>query len=729
MKLTIHDKKYFGIDNSYGYRIDTPVQIKLMSGKRLHLRYNAVNETGSTIVADAEFKSHLYTFRIRDIYIYSSPQCIEVYRKIDGFCTNNPEGGIDGINIGFECGIDYIKQSRWRFCLPAAHYTRPEEISGSKLFAYMEDRLTASFAASFNLSEKKLYTLTKCSPARRTERPERRKGQPEYLQRTDISSLGYRQSNLGEIYLLSFWPYYEGEKSVALDSNMTSATAYFPLDGENIHTEMVYRLEIKDYESYSEGLCETFALLATDLDKDSQRLAELSFSTEDSIEYRIASLGMTYKEFGIDGAGFFFHFDPRYGYGSLPSGFGTSFNNIPHDSYAHILEYGFTGRQINAALIMAQNKGEEWIGRGIKVVDFFLAKCMTENGWLYSLYDLDQNAPFFSFGDPDAPKLHYISRTADRGNYLRTMAEPMNDVLECYRWYRKNNIEKPEWIKHIIKFANFLVRVQNEDGSWYRAYKPNGLMADTGGDGPFNEAEREKGQKAAAAIPVIFMCNVIKELVSQGLDSGAYERAVKKAGDYILDNFTNEEHYQGGTLDNPNIVDKEASQYVMAGLYHLYRLTGNMEYLKGADKAARIFVTWNYIWNAPMEPGTYLYKKAFRTKGCGGINSIWGGGVVDIYSLFHIEELYLIGKEMNKRFYCKMSEWISIGTQQILSCPQDDMGFAGVGMQPEGFGICNQGIDEGMISKGDIWGTLGWIYSAGIYGIKKYLKAKNNDEN
>ena len=43
-------------------------------------------------------------------------------------------------------------------------------------------------------------------------------------------------------------------------------------------------------------------------------------------------------------------------------------------------------------------------------------------------------------------------------------------------------------------------------------------------------------------------------------------------------------------------------------------------------------------------------------------------------------------------------------------------------MQPEGFGVCNQGIDEGMIAKGDIWGKLGWIYSAGIFGLENYLK-------
>lgn len=161
---------------------------------------------------------------------------------------------------------------------------------------------------------------------------------------------------------------------------------------------------------------------------------------------------------------------------------------------------------------------------------------------------------------------------------------------------------------------------------------------------------------------------------------------------------------------------------MMAGLYHLYQMTKSPEYLEGALCAAKQFVTWNYIWNAPMRKGNILFSRGFCTKGMGAINSIWCGGVVDIYSLFHIRELYLLGKEAEESFLIEMAEDISIATQQILSWSGDIMGFCDSGMQPEGFGICPQGMDEGMIEKGDIWGTLGWIYSAGISGMERYLK-------
>ena len=122
------------------------------------------------------------------------------------------------------------------------------------------------------------------------------------------------------------------------------------------------------------------------------------------------------------------------------------------------------------------------------------------------------------------------------------------------------------------------------------------------------------------------------------------------------------------------------------------------------------------------EKRKYSFFQRILYEGNGAINSIWCGGVVDIYSLFHIRELYLLGKEAEESFLIEMAEDISIATQQILSWSGDTMGFCDSGMQPEGFGICPQGMDEGMIEKGDIWGTLGWIYSAGISGMERYLK-------
>ena len=80
---------------------------------------------------------------------------------------------------------------------------------------------------------------------------------------------------------------------------------------------------------------------------------------------------------------------------------------------------------------------EDYFRKAERVIDFFVNYCITENGWVYSLYDTEKGAPFASFGDASAPRLHYMYYEKCKGNYLRTMTEPMLDLLEAYLWDRK----------------------------------------------------------------------------------------------------------------------------------------------------------------------------------------------------------------------------------------------------------------------------------------------------
>lgn len=648
-----------------------------------------------------------------------------ICQKINGHSISGRDENI-GIRIENSLEFEADGNGGWRFCIPTLVYTMPQKLKEGKLTTFMEDRLSANMVIAYDETKKSGLSFVKKNCARNVERPMREKGQNHYLHKTENGYIGYCTDE-NRINFHFGWPYKEEEKSVAISITEKPIYAYYPLDGKDFEISLLY--ESKNYEAntYTDALYEEFKNLGEWFEEKEQAVVNLPFSLEKAREYRFTSLKRSYRDFGEDGAGFFFHFDPLYGYQSDPSGFSTSFNTIPHASYQHILEYGFTGREINAAWNTAKEYGKEWLIRGEKVINFFLKNCTTENGWVFSLYDLEKGTPFYSCGDPEAPKLHYISRKREKGNYLRTMVEPMNDVFEAFVFYDSIGIRHTEWLEKVAKFAEFLLNKQNKDGSWYRAYQQNGLMADVGGDEELSEIQKIEGRKAATAIPLIFLTNIYDYFTGQGKDADQYLESAKKAGDYVLEHIVSLEHYQGGTLDNPNVVDKEAAQYAMAGLYHLYIATREKRYLQGSIMAAKQFVTWNYIWNAPVLENTILCEKKFKTKGCGGINSIWGGGVVDIYSLFHIGELYLIGKETEDDFMCQMADWIAKGTQQIMSYPDDTMGFTDDGMQPEGFGICPQGVDDGQIDKGDIWGSLGWIYSAGIYGLGNYLKLKKDE--
>ncbi len=625
-----------------------------------------------------------------------------------GRITSKQEGIAFGMDIQFEGG------RQLRYGIPACQYT--QGVPGKH--TYTEERLTAPLIIGYEADKKASFSIARMKTARWTEQEKRRTGESCFLHKTEVGSLGYEWQMGGKNVFCTRWPYEEVEKSVALDSKGTPMKAFYPLDHEDWEIELHYEMIRSQGKSFTDSLYEVYVQLAGHYQKEGNEIIELPFSLQDEMEFRKRSLMKSYREFESDGAGFFFHFDPEKGYASEPTGFGTSFNTIPHSTYVHILEYGFTGRQNHTAWILARDKGKEWIDRGKKVIDFFLEHCQTENGWIYSLYDLKKKEPFCSFGDADAPKLHYMDYKGAKGNYLRTMTEPLNDVLEFAKWCEARGDMQEKWLSYVKRFADFLVSLQNGDGSWYRSYEPDGTPVFMLEEENMTEEECERGRKSATAIPIPFLCNLSEYLPEKSV----YQEAAVKAGEYVLQKECGEELFQGGTLDNPNIVDKEAAQYAMAGCWNLYKLTGEKRFLDGAVLAAKQFVTWNYIWNVPSKEGTILFEKGFCTKGMGAINSIWCGGVVDIYSLFHIRELYLVGREVKDEFLMQMAGWICTAAHQIMSWPGDSMGFADVGMQPEGFGICPQGMDEGMIHKGDIWGTLGWIYSAGIDGVDRYLK-------
>lgn len=688
---------------------DKWLQIESYSGDNICLPFIIVDNGKMK----CEFDYEGYRFCVCDTYNGGEKELF-LKREIQGICckTVREKNGIS-LSSMFEIGDE---NSSFRVGIPSCTYGEYVDRYNTSYRSFMEDRLTGPMIVLFDEKCKEGITIQKIVPAKFVEKEKRKYGECDFLQKTEVTSLGYGFGK--KSYIKVCWPYEEKEKSVALNAKETPVKAFYPLEGQSIDICLEYRISSKHYDSFTEALYSEYKKLFEIFERKGERVVSLPFSIEEEIEYRRDSVKKTFREFGENGAGFFFHFDPKYGYQSAPSGFGTSFNCIPHETYTHILEYGFTGRQLDIALEMAKERGE-YLKKSEKVIDFFVNECVMENGWVYSLYDVKDGRPIHSFGDPTAPRLHYMYYDKCAGNYLRTMAEPMNDLLAAYLWYKDQGIEKPMWIKAVKKFADFLISNQNVDGSWYRAYTQEAYPVFMNDKKECSEELNDRGRKASTIIPVIFLC----ELAKYFPEDTRYLQAAKKAGVYTLIHEGERELYQGGTMDNPNIVDKEAAQYVMAGLYHLYERTGEKIYLSGAKCAAKQFVTWNYIWNAPMQRGTILYEKEFRTKGMGAINSIWCGGVVDIYSLFHIRELYMIGRETEDDFLEKMAEMICIATHQIMSYKEDDMGFKDSGMQPEGFGICAQGMDDGMIQKGDIWGSLGWIYSAGIFGVKRYLDA------
>lgn len=230
-------------------------------------------------------------------------------------------------------------------------------------------------------------------------------------------------------------------------------------------------------------------------------------------------------------------------------------------------QFGFVGQQpgIGYQLIRfgVLYDDQEALEKGIGIVDFWAAHALNEDGQPLIWYN---------------PVLHVFE---DRPAWIRMIGDGMEGILDAYVFLKEHGHERPEWLSFAKAGAGWLLRRQNEDGSWYRSYDRNGRML--------------MDSKANTT-------NVIRFLVQLYLETGDpdYREAALRAGQWCLENTTRNLEYRGGTCDNSDVYDKESGIYAMFAYLSLYDLTREERWLKGAVAAADYTETWTFCWSYPI---------------------------------------------------------------------------------------------------------------------------------
>lgn len=674
-------------------------KVKFYSGKTYNECYQEVKQlNNSTFCGTINGR----TFRIVDLWeVDSTTNKIRLEREL--YIGRNANKS-DGIQIK-----TYIPlmPGRWEFFIPAACYREyPLEKTGEEV-NIMEERLPYPLILAYCPERKISQTLFRINTAEVSYQPQRFCGDMAYLHDTDLGSIGYYHKGTESKLIISL-PYEEGPLSRALNSQLNPIIAFLPMNRER-NMRVIYELKGFYDLDFNQACLEAYRY-AYELNKPEP--VKLPFSLKESVIYRAEALERLVQQ---RNGYWFFHlnFNPREGKEKAPTGFGRDFNTIQSNIFPRVVEYGFTGRQLNSAYVLmklGRDMGrKQWYEKGEAVVKSFFEHCIKKKGFTYTLFDIEENKPFSPFGNELGSKLHYGVLNAPEGNYLRNMVEAANDLLLAYEI-----AQKKEWFEAVLDFSNFLTVIQDKDGAWYRAYTTEGK--------PITEPRSWFGQmslqqKAMSALPIAFLVKLYQITKDE-----TFLNSAQRAGDWVLENIVANDFYKGGTLDNANVIDKEAMGLTLSGLLALFEGTGQERYLEGAKRAGGLALTWNYLWDVPFEPGTRLAECNFKTRGWGGIDIIWAGSVVDIYSLSFCRDWYCLSQLTGDDLFEKIALLIMHGTQQMLSYPENLYGLIEPGMQEEGFAVSSLGRDEGLITKGDTWGSLGWVYAIGTYGILRVLE-------
>lgn len=344
----------------------------------------------------------------------------------------------------------------------------------------------------------------------------------------------------------------------------------------------------------------------------------------------------------------------------LPTG------SVPSSQISYLM--GFVGEQIPAGFQLLRagllQRDSASLANGKATLDFWAQHAGQASGLPLTWYNV--SPPTFRDDSCSFPI------------FMRTASDGMEGMVSGAVLMRQHRMPQPAWEKFAQGFGDWLVSHQNADGSFYRAYNPDGTVfsntssgCDTNGFGT---------SKFNTTHPIRF-------LVGLHFATGEekYLLAAKAAGEYALTAIYAPAQYVGGTPDNPNALDKEAGVEALHAALALYDATHAEKWLRAAQQAADYTETWMYAWNYPITGAPLAYQYA-GTQGSSMIATGQSGS--DIFLAFEAYDffrLHLFGDDPADH-YLAIAKYLENNTKlttQVTGVSEQQFGYSYDGLVGE----------------------------------------------
>lgn len=370
----------------------------------------------------------------------------------------------------------------------------------------------------------------------------------------------------------------------------------------------------------------------------------------------------------------------------------------PNEHYLHAKKavFGFTGKNLESAYFLLKNSyipnnpdAQKQLNLGRAIIDTFTTLKM----------DPPVGEGFFI--PTGKPALAAPSRGDPTAMYLRSFGDGMKAATRAYLLEKQEGTEHSRWIDWLVSFGDWLLTKQNPDGSFPRTFEPV-----TG------NVRNSSKQNSYNVVPFLV-------LLSEATNSLKYLDAALKAADFSWHNGHNKGVFIGGTIDNPNVIDKEAGTLSLEAYLTLFEATKDSIWLERAQMAANFVESWIYIWNIPMpedEDNKNLHwKKGVSTIGLQLIST--GHTLVDEYSAFDADEFAKLWAYTKDIHYYEVSAILLHNTKNMVPLPDRPYDLNGPGWQQEHWSLApirGYGLHRGWLP----WVTCSQLN--GIFGIRDF---------
>jgi hypothetical protein len=373
---------------------------------------------------------------------------------------------------------------------------------------------------------------------------------------------------------------------------------------------------------------------------------------------------------------------------------------------ADIIQYGFTGQNtLNGYLVLRygqQHGDERLMARARRVLDFFATTGhIPESGLFYDLYNVPKKrmdcwwtglllplayaepggsleelmGPLYRRWETEILQLQQI-----RGSYLRCMSESVYGLILAYQFEAGQGRVHEEWLAAARRYGEFLVRAQEPDGSWYRAYDHDGRALTSPAIWFGTTMYEQKSSTGTAIQTLVALADLTGEVT--------FLDAAVRAGRFVRSTLVDAVRFNGGIHDpiyaKGQLIDNEGILYPMLGLLALYRRVGGEYFRQGCINAARLVASWICLWDVPLPPGSTLAQHGFRTTGMGACDTC-GAGYVHPFELLIVPELVEIARLSGD---CDLFEVAALAygaCNQTVALPGRDWGYRYPGLQEEGY--------------------------------------------
>lgn len=606
-----------------------------------------------------------------------------------------------------------------------------EDYLDTRELMFRDDRLTGLAVLAYSPEHRVGVALTRDDLPVHDDVPARVRGQQAFAQRTDIGSLGMTPRD-GSWTLTAAYPFVERARCHALTTRGREPWGAFWPAEERLDLQVTYGIQDAPGATATDALWRLWRARAEHL---RPRRVDLPVPVSELTDLRLDALLPYYRE------------------NDTTAGFVTNCHPQDGVQLGDILQYGFTGQTVLNALHVLNHADR--IGdpgardKALRVADGFVrAAAGSPDGLVPTLYDFDQDrrASWWSglllplaYAEEGADLGHLMGpvyehmrvaiealSTAQDGTYLRCVAEEHHALLRAFAAERRAGHEHPEWLAVARSFGDFLLRVQEADGSWRRAYAFDGTAL-VEPRAWFGLAELNQKSSTATAVP--FLHELWRVTGEQ-----CWADAAVRAARFVAERFVAPIKYNGGIHDSiyarAQLVDSESILFALRACLAGVDLTGDESLAGAAVDAARILATWVYLWDVPLPPTSTMATYGFRSTGWSACDTA-GAGYIHPYELHAVPDLVEAALLGGDDLLARVADLVLHGSNETVATPECDWGYARPGLQEEGLLVSWWLVDDPMFvgtgfggrGKGEGNKTcLPWISAVGIDATDEVLR-------